>query len=68
MTKSEASIELLRQFEMKEMPKGWKVIEGTTTQPVGYVWIKNEFSLFAKDKNGNRLYKHGLIKEELIRK
>lgn len=58
--------EWFKKFEVEEMPEGWKVIEGTLTQPRGYVWISNGQSLFARDKNGNKLYKQALIKEEKV--
>lgn len=45
-----------------EMPKGWRVLKGTLTQPNGYVWACNGKGLFEKDENGNRLYKHALVK------
>ena len=67
MEMSKASRDLLAEYEIFEMPKGWKIIKGTMTQPVGYVWISNGMSLFAKDENGNRLYKYALIKEELAK-
>lgn len=25
----------------EDMPEGWSVLKGTTTQPSGYVWITN---------------------------
>ena len=40
----------------EEVPKGWVVCEGAMTQPIGYVWICNNKSLFG----GSR--KHGLLK------
>lgn len=39
----------------KQIPKGWKELEGAQTAPVGYVWIYNGKSLFSGD------YKHGLL-------
>lgn len=39
----------------KQMPKGWNVLEGATTAPIGYVWVCNGKSSFS----GN--YKHGLL-------
>lgn len=36
----------------KKMPKGWKVNEGTLTQPVGTVWITNGEPIFKKGKGG----------------
>lgn len=36
----------------KKIPKGWKIEEGTLTQPVGTVWIKNGEPLFVKGKDG----------------
>ena len=67
MEMSKASRDLLAEFEIFEMPKGWKITKGTMTQPVGYVWINNGQSLFAKDENGKRLFRQALIKEELAK-
>lgn len=64
---SEASKQLLAEHEIFEMPQGWKITQGTMTQPVGYVWVNNGLSFFAKDEHGNRLYKYALIKEELAK-
>ncbi len=36
----------------KKKPKGWKVLEGTLTQPVGTVWISNGEPIFKKGKDG----------------
>lgn len=33
----------------KNLPKGWKVTQGTLTQPAGTVWINNGKSLFPKN-------------------
>ena len=38
---------------VKKMPKGWKITQGTTTQPKGTVWIDNGESFF----NGKRKQK-----------
>ena len=46
---------------LTEMPEGWKIIQGTLTQPLGCVWISNGRGLFAKDENGNRLYRSALL-------
>lgn len=35
---------------VNEMPKGWQVLEGATTAPVGYKWIYNGKSLFSKQR------------------
>ena len=43
------------------IPKGWKRLNGTTTQPHGCIWICNGKSLFEKDKNGKRLYKSKVL-------
>lgn len=67
MEMSKASRDLLAEYEIFEMPKGWKITKGTMTQPVGYVWVNNGQSLFAKDENGNRLFRQALIKEELAK-
>lgn len=45
----------------KTLPKGWRVLKGTLTQPAGMVWIDNGKSLISKDKNGKRDYKHALL-------
>lgn len=58
--------DLLKMFEVEEMPEGWKVIKGTLTQPRGYVWISNGKSLFEKDSNGDKVYRQALIKEEKV--
>lgn len=34
---------------LTEMPKGWRVLEGATTAPIGYKWISNGKSFFSKD-------------------
>ena len=47
----------------KTLPKGWRVTEGTLTQPVGTVWIDNGKSVFAKGKDGKRLRKQALMVE-----
>ena len=31
------------------LPDGWVVLQGTLTQPRGYVWISNNKSIFSKD-------------------
>lgn len=64
MTKEEKKLrekQLLEKYEVNEMPKGWKVTEGTTTQPVGYVWINNGKSFFSGKQ------KSALLKEELVK-
>lgn len=44
-------------------PNGWKDVLGATTAPVGYKWIHNGQSVFAKDpKTGERKYKQALLK------
>ena len=46
---------------LNEVPKGWRVLEGATTAPVGYKWISNGKSFFSKD------FESALLKmEELI--
>lgn len=39
-----------------KIPKGWQIINGALTAPIGYVWICNNESYF----NGKR--KHALLK------
>lgn len=57
----------IERIEIYEtMPKGWKVLEGATTAPKGYVWIWNVKSLFPK--NGEERFRSGLIKEDNIQK
>lgn len=48
----------------KTIPKGWKVQEGTLTQPVGTVWIKNNEPIFVKGKDG-KMHKNPKAKSEL---
>lgn len=33
----------------KRIPRGWRVLEGATTAPLGCVWISNGKSFFSKD-------------------
>ena len=35
---------------LNEMPKGWEVLNNSTTAPVGYIWIYNGKSLFSKQR------------------
>ena len=32
-----------------ELPDGWRILEGTTTEPMGYRWIDNKTSFFSKE-------------------
>lgn len=32
------------------LPEGWRVMEGATNHPRGYVWICNNKSLFSKER------------------
>ena len=43
---------------LDELPKGWKIVKGATTAPVGYRWICNGKSRFS----GKR--KLAFLKEE----
>lgn len=52
----------------KKVPKGWKVTEGTMTDPIGYKWIDNKKSLFAKDKNGKPVRKMAFIERDWHKK
>ena len=36
----------------KTMPKGWRVLKNTMTQPAGTVWIQNQEPIFVRGKNG----------------
>lgn len=49
----------------KNMPAGWEVNTGTTTQPSGTVWIRNGQPRWKKDKDGkmryNKAYKTALL-------
>lgn len=47
----------------KKLPKGWKETKGTLTDPVGYKWIDNNKSIFAKNKKGKLIRKTGLLKK-----
>ena len=52
----------LKHFKSKgikiitELPEGWKVNDGATTAPDGYVWVNNNKPLFGGQ------YKHALLK------
>lgn len=39
------------------IPDGWKILEKTNTQPVGYVWISNGKSRFGGE------YEHALARD-----
>ena len=41
---------------LNELPKGWRLIKGAQTAPVGYVWVNNNKSRFSKE------YQHALLK------
>lgn len=49
----------------KNMPAGWEVSTGATTQPSGTVWIRNGQPRWKKDKDGkmryNKAYKTALL-------
>ena len=47
----------------KKLPKGWKETKGTLTDPVGYKWIDNNKSIFAKDKKGRYVRQTALLKK-----
>lgn len=32
-----------------KLPEGWRILEGTTTEPRGYRWIDNKTSFFSKE-------------------
>lgn len=36
----------------KRLPKGWRILDGTLTQPSGYAWADNKERFFIKDSNG----------------
>lgn len=48
----------------KKLPRGWKETKGTLTDPIGYKWIDNNQSIFAKDKKGRYLRQTGLLKRK----
>ena len=52
----------------KNMPKGWKVLKGTQTQPVGTAWVSNGEPLFKRGRDGklhkNPKYKHALVVQD----
>ena len=48
----------------KKIPKGWQVLKGTLTQPVGTVWISNNEPIFKKGKDG-KLQKNPKRKQAL---
>ena len=54
----------------KNMPKGWKVLEGTMTEPVGTCWIVNDEPFFKKNgkmqKNPKRKQALLVTNEELL--
>lgn len=35
---------------LEEMPEDWKITEGATTAPLGYVWVDNGKSMFSGDR------------------
>ena len=49
----------------KNMPAGWEVSTGASTQPAGTVWIRNGQPRWKKDKDGkiryNKAYKTALL-------
>ena len=45
---------------VNEIPKGWKILNNTTTAPVDYVWISNGKSLFSGERK-RKLLKLGDI-------
>lgn len=49
----------------KRLPKGWKITEGTMTEPVGTRWASNGEPFFVKDKSGkyhkNLNYRQALV-------
>lgn len=54
---------------VKKLPKGWRVLKGTTTQPNGTVWIANNKSMFDKKYQQQLLIvDKGLFKESEKRK
>ena len=55
MTRTEQRIAYFRAKGVKfvkDMPKGWKTIQGATTAPSGYIWIYNGANPF----HGNNEY------------
>jgi len=62
------------------IPKGWRRLNGTLTEPNGCIWIHNGKSLFEKGENGKtlrkskvlivdrELFEENLKKQEVIRK
>ena len=46
---------------LKELPEGWKPINGAMTAPKGTIWISNNISHFSYDYNGNKLRKTALL-------
>ena len=42
---------------VNSVPKGWKKVNGTLTQPNGYIWISNGKSLFGGERQ------HAIVKE-----
>lgn len=33
-----------------KIPQGWKILEGATNHPKGYIWIHNGESVFSKER------------------
>ena len=52
----------------KNVPKGWKILKGTTAQPVGTAWVSNGEPLFKRGQDGkmhkNPEYKHALVVQD----
>lgn len=52
----------------KNIPKGWKILKGTMTQPVGTAWVSNGEPVFKRGRDGklhkNPKYKHALVVQD----
>lgn len=47
-----------------QLPKGWKIINGALTAPLGYIWISNNQSRF-KGQRKSGIIKTKNLKEEI---
>lgn len=50
------------------LPKGWKYLEGATTQPNGYKWACNGKSMFSKERKQALIRQHGEKTFEMLHK
>lgn len=48
----EEVVSLVRLY--REMPKGWRIMSGTLTQPAGYAWIRNSEPLAIMDMKARK--------------